>query len=608
MSLFKRFPSIHDLVKGASDNFKRFPMMLLCAVTGTVAAILLSEADYPEHEYNLIRLLMTCGLGLPLFMALTTLTEQRRWKLWIAFGAQLLGVVLLVLHFISLPGSSELRPDSLLRFAILFAAALTAVAWLPFVGKNRVADFWEYNKTLFLRFALTALYAAVLYIGASLAIVTADQLFDLDINDRRYFQFWFIMVGVFMPWFFLGGVPRNYQGLTEGKSYPLGLKVLVQYILLPLVVVYFVILFTYEIKILVTWDWPKGWASLPVLWFAVGGIFTLLFLYPLREANLWVRHFFNWFFRCLLPLLVLLWLAIGMRISDYGITENRYLVVAMGVGLTLVGLYFVFSRGKDIRIVPITITVLALVASMGPWGAFDVSQCSQQERLEQMLVQNELWHEGSFSGQSVEVPFDKRKDMSAVIDYLVEWHGRQSFTRWIDAPAFQEAGIDTTGSPENTIASYMGFEHVMSWATEDRDVQLVGVERRNSRMVSGFDMVIEHRSDRQAEYETPMTYVGDEYLCTATLTDDPYLLEFVVGSSGDFDTISFPLGMEAARLYREYSESTVPPEKATFDLTGDRYRVRLELESVFGRYARDDKPSEIESVRCWLLVGKTSGR
>jgi hypothetical protein len=42
------------------------------------------------------------------------------------------------------------------------------------------------------------------------------------------------------------------------------------------------------------------------------------------ETNEWIRTFTKRFFFALFPLIVLLILAVGRRVSEYGVTENRY--------------------------------------------------------------------------------------------------------------------------------------------------------------------------------------------------------------------------------------------------------------------------------------------
>ena len=71
-------------------------------------------------------------------------------------------------------------------------------------------------------------------------------------------------------------MPTNFDNLEEIDEYPFGLKVFSQYILLPLLLLYLVILYLYGAKIILLWDWPKGVVSWLIIAVAVLGIFALI--------------------------------------------------------------------------------------------------------------------------------------------------------------------------------------------------------------------------------------------------------------------------------------------------------------------------------------------
>src|SRR5690606_24507962 len=134
--------------------------------------------------------------------------------------------------------------------------------------------------------------------------------------------------------------------LNHVNTFPKGLKIFVQYILIPLAIIYLLILYAYSAKILVEWNLPNGWVSMLILWYAVFGILAILLAYPLRDDtdNPWVRLYSRFFFVGLLPLILLLFIAVGVRIGDYGVTELRYYVVLLGIWLMMMALYFIFSK------------------------------------------------------------------------------------------------------------------------------------------------------------------------------------------------------------------------------------------------------------------------
>jgi hypothetical protein len=129
----------------------------------------------------------------------------------------------------------------------------------------------------------------------------------------------------------------------------------------------------------------------------VAGIFTYLlnFYLPEEDQSLLVSGFKRWFWWVVLPLTGLLFLAIGRRISDYGITEERYVVATLGVWLLLNCLYFLFSKTDNIKFIPISLAVFALLGSFGPFSAISVAKRSQTGILTEILERNERFEAGT---------------------------------------------------------------------------------------------------------------------------------------------------------------------------------------------------------------------
>ena len=85
------------------------------------------------------------------------------------------------------------------------------------------------------------------------------------------------------------------------------------------------------------------------------------------------------------PLIILLGFAIWKRVASYGITEQRYFVLALAFWLLYIALYFLLSKRKTIRLIPLSLCVLAFLVSFGPWGAAGVSLRVQRSRLQALL-------------------------------------------------------------------------------------------------------------------------------------------------------------------------------------------------------------------------------
>src|SRR5690606_9502766 len=104
--------------------------------------------------------------------------------------------------------------------------------------------------------------------------------------------------------------------------------------------------------------------------------------------------FARWFYVLLLPLVTLMFVAILTRISFYGLTEPRVLVLALAIWLAGISLCYTFRPEGDIRIIPLSLVTVLLLISAGPLSMFGLSRHSQRQRLVRILEENHLLRDG----------------------------------------------------------------------------------------------------------------------------------------------------------------------------------------------------------------------
>ena len=303
-----KLPSIAQIGAEYNRTFRRFPLVFSCALLGTVVAIILVEREGSPEPSILYNILLTTILALPLMTALKLAYEKgaNANRGWIA---QVFGAVLLVAYAITVPSDLPRAPlIYLFRFFGFGIGCWLLLSFLPFRLKGQVNGFWHFNRLIVYRIILTGAFAVVLFAGLGLALAALDNLFGMDIPDERYFELWILIIGLFVVPFVLAGVPEDLTALDAISDYPRPLKVLGQYVLPPLVLVYFVILYAYIAKIVFTWSWPQGWVGRLILGFSATGILALFVLDPIREKmeTLWIKRASRWYYLILLPLIVVL--------------------------------------------------------------------------------------------------------------------------------------------------------------------------------------------------------------------------------------------------------------------------------------------------------------
>lgn len=430
-----KFPSLQQLWYSFKTVCLRFPLPIIFALLGTLSALILTynvEDRSIEQIFIKIIYLSNFGLTLSFAVSLYAETKLRNKQQFILLNALVFIVLLLIYCFLD---PVVYHADVLLLIVLGFAFHLL-VAIAAFTSKEENNGFWQINKTFFLRFAISVLYSVVLFAGLSIALLSIQTLFDIKWDEKIYFRLWIIIAGLFNTVFFLSDIKKPLQALNNDDSYPKGLKVFTQYVLIPLATIYLTILLAYEVKIILQWTLPTSSVAILILGYAVFGILSLLLVHPIRnsEGNKWIHIYSKSFYLLMLPLLALLAVAIIKRVSDYGVTESRYLLIVLGIWLTFITTYFLLKGRDQIRIIPISLFIIAVLIVFDPWGIKSVSKHSQAKRLANYIKQK--------PGK------DRNNEVHNLVRYLNENYGGQALQPFVklDLKKIEKELLDDTGN------------------------------------------------------------------------------------------------------------------------------------------------------------------
>lgn len=455
-----RLPSLQNVLNATLKTVLRFPLEILTSITGTIFAIVLNELDYnnPNQEFYQ-KALMSCSLCLVLFLSVSLFFSAAKKNNILRFITSIvLGslIVLFVFNF-----RKDITEIEIQQFLVLNIALHLLVSFAGFLPRTYNQDeFWEFNKQLFLRILTAGLYSIVLYSGLALAILAIDKLFKVEFYDHIYLHIFFVIGGIFNTTFFLNGVPEtNNSENPLVLNYPKGLKNFTQYVLLPLISLYLVILICYEAKILVTLSLPVGWVSYLVLVFAIFGILSFLLVHPIatETANLWMRTFNRWFYFLLIPLLGLLFWAILYRINLYGFTHERYYVLLLSIWLSVVVGYFLIQQQPKIKFIPISMCLAGLLSIAGPQSASSVSKYSQLSRFEFYMQKS-----------NQKLTFEQEQDLSSIVSFLKDNYGVEIMVPY--AKAKLEALLKKEKSPSDyEIMEALGYEYRSQYDRKEKN-------------------------------------------------------------------------------------------------------------------------------------------
>ncbi|KUJ63353.1 hypothetical protein AR687_04180 [Flavobacteriaceae bacterium CRH] len=411
-----KLPSLQNVLNAIKNTILRFPLEIITAILGTFFAILVNEVKYNNPNIELYqKALMSCSLCVVLFLSISLFFLSSNKKNIIRFITSLILGSLIIAFVFSF--KKRITYTEFQQFFVLNIALHLLVSFAGFLPKKYNQDeFWEFNKQLFLRILTSGLYSVVLYCGLALAILAVEKLFNFDFYYNIYMYIFFTIAGIFNTLFFLSGVPEiDTEEIPLELNYPKGLKNFTQYVLLPLISLYLVILICYEAKILITLSLPVGWVSYLVLAFAITGILSFLLVHPIanENGNLWMRTFNRWFYFLLIPLLVLLFWAILYRINLYGFTHERYYVLLLSIWLAVVVAYFLIQKHPKIKFIPISMCLAGLFSIVGPQSADAVSKYSQLSRFESYLQKVD----------GKKLTFEQEQELSSIVYFLDRNYG-----------------------------------------------------------------------------------------------------------------------------------------------------------------------------------------
>ena len=482
-----KFFSISELLSKAKLAFERFPFAIIWAIISTIITIILVEKDSDSIFDEYVNLSITMVLGISWLIATQFYIEQFKKKnpWWIK-----------VIVLLAIIGSYFLLPEydienhhysnddvPYIRYVLFLVAGHLALFFAPFITVWHPKAYWNYLMDMFIAIARSGFFSGILYIGLVIAMTAVRALFDVYIEDQRYGQLFILCLGIVNTWVYLSDFPKEIQHNIH-LEFNKAIEVLVKFILIPLTLLYLAILYAYVAKIVIQWELPEGWVS-----YLISALALLLFaiqfiIHPVRlthESRL-IRKFTPFAFWLLLPLLILLYIAIYTRVAAYGITELRYFLIIVAIFITGSTLYFLFSKKKQLRFLPLALAIFALMGSFGFWGAFSVSKRSQAGQLKELY--------NAFV-KTDSIAQDDKNRFESITDYLNDRDALEELTPIIGfnpETAFPNAGrwemgdkiLDSLGFQFKVRETSSSYSQYHSFSTNDKN---------NTRSIKGYEFM-----------------------------------------------------------------------------------------------------------------------
>ena len=228
--------------------------------------------------------------------------------------------------------------------------------------------------TIVLNMAVVAIFASFFYI------------FGIDEPKHFYehiYQFiWFVLA----PQVCCTMIRQNEDNVVEPFKV---LKLILNFILSPAVIIYTIILYTYFIKIVFQWDLPKG----GVAWMVMG--FITAALVGRVAQSILSQRYYDWFYGhftfIAIPPLIMYWIGSIYRIRLYSFTESRFYLMVAGVLMTLFVLMLFRERTRRYQLMALIFGAAIILFTYIPGiSAKSIGLACQKQRLTELISELKL--------------------------------------------------------------------------------------------------------------------------------------------------------------------------------------------------------------------------
>ena len=594
---------INEIFGKALYAIRQFPLVLLMSLSASICLMFIAEENFRTSEkvFTLTKLTLVSCLGISLMFGLKILSQR--------IGKQLLqelGGILFLIGFYFLLPKLEKDFTEVYGFMLVptFVLSHLFVSFAAFFRKKTEMDFWQYNKNLFINIFLTAIFTGVLTGGVELAIVAVDQLFDFNFNDKIYLRVFYFLAIFGSSLIFLLFNEKGLEYLEKEGNYPVVLKFFTQYILIPLLIIYVVIMYFYSAKILINWELPRGWVSYLVLAYSIVGILAILLVHPLKENSTksWVKMFSKIFYFTLIPLLILLFTAIFTRILEYGYTEPRYFVVLLSIWLATIVFYFITNKNASIKFIPTSLFVFGLFALIFPFlNTFSVAKQSQQHQLMQILNENKLLDNNQKIDFTRRIVDSTATEIANKFEFLGKRNGTELLAKLIDSKKQKDLAKEISHSKNSYSLYFIVKDQFSNIKKTDRSTsdyeRLELISDQQIIHVRDYDYVFYFNRYNHSD----KTIGNDTFEIFDRITDEEP--QFKVILNGDEEADFSALIKDLKTKYKSKIGKVDLPEMA-MEADLKNYHLKISLGNlIIEKHKRNPSPT-IEFENAYLLIKK----
>ena len=416
---------LKSLLQQLLQSPRRFPVEFALGIVFFVIAVWDSEtSSWDETKTQMVSAVNSDILWffVPLMVLTFWLHRVNRWAYFASF-------------FLFLPLMAlDLKPF-LWTYGFAFTYVLAGI--LLVVGNRRMDNrpFAAHALHVVTQMFFGLLITGILNMAVMAIVASFFYIFGIEEPKHLYehiYQFiWFVLA----PQVCCTLIRQNEDEVAEPFKV---LRLILNFILSPAVIIYTVILYTYFIKIVFEWDLPKG----GVAWMVMG--FVTVALIGRVAQSILSQRYYDWFYNrftlIAIPPLIMYWIGSIYRIRLYSFTESRFYLMVAGVLMTLFVLMLWKKLTRKYQLMALIFGAAIILFTYIPGiSAKSIGLSCQKQRLTQLI--SELKLADAKTGKLNDEIEDMRriqqdsllceqyKDVTSVIDYVRHEIGTDEFKK-----------------------------------------------------------------------------------------------------------------------------------------------------------------------------------
>ena len=275
-------------------GFERFRVTIIFALISFILVVLITEIgdlDFKRFYVAVLEEVRNCCI-LGIFMTAMFevvreeyFGEKKKWSFRSIYTVLTVVIIAIFYYICFIVYSYEIG------FWMLFPISILLFLLIPILKKGNKE---KYLQSVFVNFVVSCIFATVLWIGIVIILTTVAALFGFDMFGwfilRFYLYSWVFVFDVLGISLFLSLLKKPDDDL-ESYDFPYILKMLVKFVIVPLITIYTGILYIYFINVIISMKLPKGLISHLVLWYTAFSLFIIILITPLIKSDKFLGNF-----------------------------------------------------------------------------------------------------------------------------------------------------------------------------------------------------------------------------------------------------------------------------------------------------------------------------